>query len=328
MASNSGRKSGSSGHSSGRSRVVIGASETTRVRYAQDRPQVESERKHTPRASSPTPGKERAGTRTPKVSSAGRKVASQKRDDRDKRRREISRRRTLVAVLVLIALAGVVWGLVALWRAPLFAIDNVKVTGNAHLSRDAVLQLAAVPADATLLRLPDKAIVASIETSPWIAQASVHRSFPHTLEVTVSERTPIALVDAGASGSWLVSSDGYWVAKRAKEPTGSLVPVRDAPNLHPGAGSKVSSAELNNALAVIMGISGQLRSQTKFVSAATIEKTMIVLKNDVQIFVGPSDDIAKKDVIARGILSSKKDVVYVNVRVTDRPTWRGLAPAN
>jgi cell division protein FtsQ len=231
-------------------------------------------------------------------------------------------------MLVVLALGGVVWGLVALWRAPLFTIDTVEVTGNAHLSREAIVQLAAVPPDATLVRLPDKAIVASIEASPWVANATLHRAFPHTLDITVTERTPVALVDAGASGNWLVSSDGYWVAKRSKEPTGSLVPVRDVPNLHPQAGSKVSSGELSNALAVISGISGQLRSQTKFVSAATIEKTMIVLKNDVQIFVGPSDDIAKKDLIARGILSSKKDVVYVNVRVTDRPTWRGLAPAN
>ena len=328
MASNSGRKSGSSGRSSSRSRVVIGASETTRVRYAQDQPQVESERNRAPRKTSTAQGKERAGTRTPKVSSAGRKVASQKRDDRDKRRREISRRRALAAILLVLALAGVVWGLVALWRAPLFTVDTVNVTGNAHLSRDAVLQLAAVPPDATLLRLPDKSIVASIETSPWVASASVRRRFPHALDIAISERTPIALVDAGASGSWMVSSDGHWVAKRAKEPTGSLTPVRDVPNLHPQAGSKVGSAELNNALGVISGISSQLRSQTKYVSAATIEKTMIVLRNDVQIFVGPSDDIAKKDVIARGILSSKKDVVYVNVRVTDRPTWRGLAPAN
>ena len=328
MASNSGRKSGSSGRSSSRSRVVIGASETTRVRYAHDQPQVESERKRTPRTTSSASGKERAGTRTPKVSSAGRKVASQKRDDRDRRRRQISRRRALAASLAILALAGVVWGLVALWRAPLFTIDTVKVTGNVHLSRDTVLQLAAVPADATLLRLPERAIVTSIETSPWVAAATVHRSFPHTLDIAVSERSPIALVDAGAAGSWMVSGDGHWVAKRSKEPTGSLIPVRDVPNLHPQAGGKVSSAELKNALAVIAGISDQLRSQTKFVSAATIEKTMIVLKNDVQIFVGPSDDIAKKDVIARGILSSKKDVVYVNVRVTDRPTWRGLAPAN
>ena len=41
-----------------------------------------------------------------------------------------------------------------------------------------------------------------------------------------------------------------------------------------------------------------------------------------------SDEIEKKDLIARTILGKEKNVVYVNVRVTDRPTWRGLNPGN
>jgi cell division protein FtsQ len=55
---------------------------------------------------------------------------------------------------------------------------------------------------------------------------------------------------------------------------------------------------------------------------------MLVLKNDIQVFVGSSDEIAKKDLIARAILGKEKKVVYVNVRVTDRPTWRGLDSAD
>ena len=47
MASNSGRKSGSSGRSGPRKRVVIGAGETVRVRYHDKEPQVESQRRST-----------------------------------------------------------------------------------------------------------------------------------------------------------------------------------------------------------------------------------------------------------------------------------------
>jgi cell division protein FtsQ len=334
MASNSGRKSGSSGRSSSRNRVVIGAEETTRVRYAQDRPQVESQRNKKPRTSTAAPKAKptkepRAGARkAPRPVSAGRKVASQKRDQRDQRRREIARRRALIGIGVVAAVGLLVWGLIALWQAPLFTVDTVSVTGNSRLSKDEVLKLAAVPAGATLLRLPSKQILAGVQSSPWVAKVVLAREFPNTLNITVTERVPVAMVEAGAAGSWIVSGDGYWLAKHGAEPTGSLLPVRDVPNLAPKVGAKVSSAELNNALAVVQGISQQLRAEAKFVSAASIEKTMIVLKNGVQVFVGPADDIKNKDLIARGILSSKKGVVYVNVRVTDRPTWRGLAPAN
>jgi len=130
-------------------------------------------------------------------------------------------------------------------------------------------------------------------------------------------------VDTGVNGQWLVSTDAHWLAKRTNEPTGTLVPVQDVPNAHPAPNYPVKSAELRNALAVIAGISPETKRKTKLVSAASIEKTVVVLKNDVQIFVGSSEDIAKKDLIARGILSSEKNVVYINVRATP-PTVRGL----
>jgi cell division protein FtsQ len=327
MASNSGRKSGSSGRSSSRSRVVIGADETARVRQTKDRPPVQPERKRPKRAPSSGAAKERAHTRAPRPS-AGRKVASKKRDDRDRRRRQISRRRALFALLVIAFIGGIAWGAVALWQAPLFTVHTVRVRGNVHLARDVVLKLAAVPPDATLLRLPKQQILSRVQASPWVAHAEVTRGFPSTLNIVVTERTALVLVDAGPAGEWLASSDGYWIVRHSNEPTAGLVPVRDVPNLRPVEGLKINSTELKNALAVVAGISTQLRSQTKFVSAASVERTMIVLNNDVQVFVGPADDMAKKDLIARGILGSKKGVVYVNVRVTDRPTWRGLTPAN
>ncbi|HEY5541230.1 MAG TPA: FtsQ-type POTRA domain-containing protein [Coriobacteriia bacterium] len=288
---------------------------------------MESERKRTPRQTQ-RDSSDRAGSRVPKPSSAGRKVASQKREDRDRRRKEIGRRRMLLGVALVAAVVALAWGLAALWRAPLFTVDSVKVNGVRHLTTAQILTLAAVPADATLLRLPKAQILRRVEASPWVASARLKRSFPHTVVLDVTERVPLVLADTGSSGLWLVTGDGYWVTQRSKEPTGGLVLVKDVPNLVPAAGRRSASAELSNALGVVAGLSPQLKKRLKFVSAATVEKTMLVLKNDVQVFVGSADEIAKKDVIARAILGKEKNVVYVNVRVTDRPTWRGLNPGN
>lgn len=324
MASNSSRKSGSSGRSSSRRRTVIGGKETVRVRYAENQPQVEAERKRAGQRS----GGDRAGTRVPKVGAASRKVSAQKRDDRDKRRKSISRRNAVLPILTVLVVVGVVWGLVALWQAPLFTVDTVQVTGVHRLTQYEVLALAAVPPDATLFRLPENEIVARIKKSPWVSQVRLERRFPHALSVVVTERTPAAFVDVGAQGVWMVSGDGHWIVKRGSEPTGTLLPIRDIPGLHPADGAAVTSPELRNALSVIAGLSGFIKRRTQLVSAASVEKTMLVLKNQVQIFVGSSEEIAKKDLIARDILARQKNVVYVNVRVTDRPTWRGLSPAD
>lgn len=328
MASSSNRRSGSSGGSSSRKRVVIGAEETVRVHYEKDHPEVETERKRA--RESARVRSERTGTRipkpnsAPKPSSAGLRVASQKRDDRDRRRRHIAQQRALLGLGLLLLVSAVAWGLWALWQAPLFRIQTISVEGESHLSASEVVHLAAVPPDATLLRLPAQQILSGVRSSPWISDARLKRVFPHTLVLEVTERVPVALVDTGTQGIWLVARDRHWITERGTEPTGSLLLVKDVPSPQPLAGKRIGSSDLNNAITIVAALSQELRSQTKFVSAPSIEKTMLVLKDSVQVFIGPAEEIAKKDLIARTILKREKNVIYVNVRVTDRPTWRGL----
>ena len=104
MTLNSGRKSGSSAHSTGRKRVVIGAQETVRVSYKKDKPQVESERRRTQRQTRASSA--RPGMTGPKPTGAGRRIANVKRDERERRQHQINRRRVL-AVLGIVALIAV-----------------------------------------------------------------------------------------------------------------------------------------------------------------------------------------------------------------------------
>ena len=324
MASNSGRRSGSSGRSSSRKRVVIGAEETVRVKYKKNQPEVESERK---RGRTTTRSSASAKTAARPRTAAGR-VAAEKRDERERRRRSTGQRRFLLGLVAVIAVAALVWLGVTLWNSPMFSASDVQVTGVAHLSAAQVLKLAAIDPRDTLPNLPKRDVELRVETSPWVQSVDVTRRLPHTVNIAVTERVPAALVDVGGNNLWLVSSDGYWIAPRTAEVTGDLIPVRDAPAQTPAAGQKVTSVEVNNAMAVLAGLSSQMRSKVRSISVPSVDKTALLLKGDVQVFVGSAEDIAKKDTIARAILAREKNVIYVNVRVVDRPTWRGLTPAN
>lgn len=320
MGSNSDRRSGSSARSTGRKRVVIGAEETVRVRYKKDRPEVETER----RASSQH--RERNAPRAPK--SAGARAANVKRDERERRQRSIARRRLLIWAGIAVLAAGAVWGIFALARAPIFSIAHVRVTGTAHLTPEQVGAMAAVPSGATLLRLPSRQITQRVESSPWVRNVRLVRHFPDTLEIAVTERVPVAIVDAGGTSLWLVSGDGYWLAKRTAETSTTAPTIRDIEGLAPAAGERSPSPELANALAVLGGLSPQLLAQVRTVSAPSIDRTALILPHGVQVFIGSAQDIAKKDEVARAIISQNKNVVYVNVRVVNRPTWRGLNSGN
>lgn len=312
MGSSSHRKSGSSARSTGRRRVVIGAEETVRVRYKKDRPEVEAERRRLPRSHDREP------------STAGKRIANVKRDERERRQRAIARRRILVGGVALLVLALLVWGLVALAKAPIFSITSTEVTGATHLTKAAVIQRAKVPANATLIRLPSREIRAALLSDPWIADVKLVRQYPHTLELRITERTPVAIVDAGGTSLWLVDQNGYWIARRTADTTATLPSIRDVEGLIPKAGERSGSVELQNALAVVNGIGPELRRLVRTVSAPSVDRTTLILPRGVQALVGSSEDIATKDERIRGILAEHKNVVFVNVRVVNRPTWRGL----
>jgi cell division protein FtsQ len=321
MASNSDRKSGSSGRSSSRKRVVIGADETTRVRYSRDKPEVESERRKTPRQSKRDSSHTSGST---KASPAGRRMASEKRDERDRRRRSIMRRRVAFGVAVALGVLAVIWGLVTLWSAPLLPVKVVLVNGASRLSTESVLASAAIPAGATLLKLPKTQILQRLRANPWVGSAALTRSLPGTVKIAIVERTPAAIVEAGGAEVWLVSADGYWLSRRSAEDTSVLPTVRDVPGAVPIAGKQSGSKELQNALAVVAGLSPELRGRVKSVSAATVDKTALMLADNIQVFVGSAEEISKKDQLIRQILAKEKRLVYINVRVVSRPTWRGL----
>lgn len=226
----------------------------------------------------------------------------------------------VVAVVVL-----VVVGAVSLYRSSIFAVSSVEVVGNEQLSTDQVLERAAVPADATLLRFPADEVRERLVSDPWISDAVVTRDFPDTMRIRLTERVPAAYVDVGEEAFWLVDLAGFAIARQTPDTTATLVVVRDIEDAALEAGARSESETLLNALRVWQGLSSDLAAQVRAVSAPTVDKTTLITVDDIEILVGSADDIGKKDLIAREILREHAGVVvYVNVRTVDRPTWRGL----
>lgn len=319
MGSNSGRKYGSSGRSGPRKRVVIGADETVRVRYTQNEPQVEAERRPTARQSQ-QPAKRQTG----QTSKQAKRVSAAKKLEREKRQRTVKVRRTAFLAGTALSLLLLIWACSALYSAPVFPVRSVLVTGASHLDKQTVIRLAALPSNATLLNLSGGRVERRLESNPWVANAVVKKSLPGTVKLKVTERKPLAVVDAGGTNLWVVSEDGYWLGRQTADDEGMTV-IRDAENVGPASGERTKSRELLNALKVLSGVSDELRKDVRVVSAPTIDKTALITTKDVEVFVGQAVDLDAKDRIIRQILRSKKgEVVYINVRVVDSPIWRGL----
>ena len=115
--------------------------------------------------------------------------------DLDRAERNARAQRTYRRHLVRLSIAGafllaLVAGGAALYASDVFAIESVQVSGVEHLTATEMTELAAVPADTTLLRVDTGAIRDRLLKDAWVERVEVRRVFPHTLELAVTERPP------------------------------------------------------------------------------------------------------------------------------------------
>jgi cell division protein FtsQ len=75
--------------------------------------------------------------------------------------------------------------------------DQIELTGNRIVSREAVLQQFARDRNRSILRIPLDARRSALEELPWVETASVQRILPNRIRIQITERTPIALLRNG-----------------------------------------------------------------------------------------------------------------------------------
>ncbi len=78
-------------------------------------------------------------------------------------------------------------------HAPVFAVSHVSIVGNHRLSTGEVLALLDGLAGQNILLVRLEQLRARVCGCPWVRDAVVRRVLPSTIEITVTERQPIAI---------------------------------------------------------------------------------------------------------------------------------------
>lgn len=105
--------------------------------------------------------------------------------------RDVGRRR-LRRLAVLGGFAVVLGGAVALALSPLLDVDAIEVRGASEVTEADVEAAAGVARGDQLVLLDASSAAAEVERLPWVADATVTRSWPGTVELRVQEREPLA----------------------------------------------------------------------------------------------------------------------------------------
>ncbi len=122
--------------------------------------------------------------------------------------------------MLYVAIGAVVLGLLGwvLYGTSVLGVREIAVSGSQIAGADVVRAAAAVPVGTPLARLDTGEVADRIRALPSVGEVDVSRSWPHTLVITVTERTPVAAV---------ARPDGF-VVLDASGVVFNLVPVRPA----------------------------------------------------------------------------------------------------
>jgi cell division protein FtsQ len=119
--------------------------------------------------------------------------------------------RTLMALAVLVCIGG---GLLWLSQRPWFAIKRIEVRGDLqHVTQTSIAAALAGRLRGNFFSLPLEDARRAFEAVPWVAAASVRRSWPDRLVVSLTEHRPLGLWDDGR----LLSETGRLFVANAAE---------------------------------------------------------------------------------------------------------------
>jgi cell division protein FtsQ len=75
--------------------------------------------------------------------------------------------------------------------------DQVQISATPYVTANSVREIFRADRDRSVLRIPLDERRRQIESLPWVEQATVRRALPNTVQVDITERTPIAFLRAG-----------------------------------------------------------------------------------------------------------------------------------
>jgi len=231
--------------------------------------------------------------------------------------------RILVTLLIIL---GVLAAAYQLWfrNSSFVAVENVTIDGVHGPEQQAVeAALAEAAGDMTTLNVDEDALDAAVAGFPTVVGVNADADFPHDLALIVKERPPVLLATAGGE-SLPIAGDG------------TVLPGVDVSDLKiPSIGVDELPAQgrlSGDALQIarVMGPAPKpLLELVETISIGGEEGVQVTLRGDVPVWFGGSDGAAAKWDATAAILADPQidSLTYVDVRVADRPSIGGAAPA-
>ena len=233
------------------------------------------------------------------------------------------RLRALGRVAFAAAAAWVLWGgarIVA--SSSLLRVGELHVAGNARMSRGEVLALVDGLQGRGILSLRLEDWRARLLECPWVADASLRRSLPGTVEISIVERTPLAIGRMGEE-LYLVDDRGVVI-----DEWGPRYEDLDLPILDGLAGGRASGDEDARRADLARRLLEDLRAQPGIarriaqVDVSDPHNAVVILDQDTaRVRLGDRDFLARLRAyleVAPALREQVPEIDYVDLRFGER----------
>lgn len=246
-------------------------------------------------------------TRPRKVSQNSSAAAAKRSSAQERFERRLSARRrrgwkALGALALLVAaLVGAWW---VLWRSDWLLVEQVSVTGAEQRWHGAVLSAADVEKSQPMVEVDVDGAADAVREVSIVQDVSVVRSWPHTIEIRVTEREPVLAVRQASGQVELVDREGVSIETVSRVPEG--IPVVQTS----GASGATSQAYVM-AAAVMESLPDAIAEQVTVATVSGPDLVTFTLGERTLVW-GNAEESQLKGEVATALLATEATLVDVS----------------
>ncbi|MEU1279020.1 FtsQ-type POTRA domain-containing protein [Streptomyces sp. NPDC005805] len=234
-------------------------------------------------------------------------------------RRRLVRRVLAAAVATALLAAGGTW---VLYGSDWLRTEDVRVSGTGVLAPGAVERAARVPLGAPLASVDTDAVAARLRTAlPRIRSVEVDRSWPHRIDLRVTERTPVLLLKKGPRFGE-VDADGVQFATVDRAPRGVPLLELDA-TASPSRGRFGADRLLTEAVTVRGDLPEAALKALTVLQVRSYDDISLRLSGDRTVLWGSSEDGAAKARTLTALLKASPKARHFDVSAPTAPATTG-----
>lgn len=197
------------------------------------------------------------------------------------------RRFALLAAAVLLAVVSLMWVANTFMDAGRFRINSVAVHGTVHLAADEVRALVQGIEGQSIFRVKLDEYQLRVVDNPWVSAAILRRVFPSTVDITVTERTPLVLGRWNAQ-LYLVDATGTIIDTAGPQYAGFDLPIVDGLLTDESNGTAdPRRAELTERLLTDLAPRADLRRRVSQVDVSDPRNAIVLLAGEpAKLYLG------------------------------------------